>query len=134
MKVDHDLQLEKLRKEKDQDGSSHVVEIDKKEGQIQELNEEIDKLKVELELVQDELSTKVNVIFFFIHSFFLQYFLMGNNNMWYVIDKFFDIKAYLERTVYLILKTPVFHFSFFLFFIFFFLFYFILFYFFSILV
>ena len=70
MKVDHDLQLEKLRKEKDQDGSSHVVEIDKKEGQIQELNEEIDKLKVELELVQDELSTKVNVVFFSIHSFF----------------------------------------------------------------
>ena len=71
MKVDHDLQLEKLRKEKDQDGSSHVVEIDKKEGQIQELNEEIDKLKVELELVQDELSTKVNVVFFhsFIHFF-----------------------------------------------------------------
>ena len=113
MKVDHDLQLEKLRKEKDQDGSSHVVEIDKKEGQIQQLIEEIDKLKVELELVQDELSTKVNVIFFFIHSFFLQYFLMGNNNMWYVIDKFFDIKAYLERTVYLKLKTPVFHFFFF---------------------
>ena len=71
MKVDHDLQLEKLRKEKDQDGSSHTVEIDKKEGQIQELNEEIDKLKVELELVQDELSTKVNVVFFhsFIHFF-----------------------------------------------------------------
>ena len=70
MKVDHDLQLEKLRKEKDQDGSSHVVEIDKKEGQIQQLIEEIDKLKVELELVQDELSTKVNVVFFSIHSFF----------------------------------------------------------------
>ena len=43
MRVDHDLQLEKLRKEKDQDGSSHTVVIQQKENTIGALNEEIDR-------------------------------------------------------------------------------------------
>ena len=62
MKVDHDLQLEKLRKEKDQDGSTHYVELDKKENQINSLNEEIDKLKVELEMLQDDLNVKTEEV------------------------------------------------------------------------
>ena len=87
MRVDHDLQLEKLRKEKDQDGSSHTVVIQQKENTIGALNEEIDRfvlfyvlvhhficihkkyifpsncrLKVELEMSQDELAAKTEEV------------------------------------------------------------------------
>ena len=58
MKVDHDLQLEKMKKEKDHDGSTHIVEVDKKDATINKLTEEIDKLKVELEMTKEELETK----------------------------------------------------------------------------
>ena len=58
MKVDHDLQLEKMKKEKDHDGSAHVAEVDKKDTLITKLKEEIDKLTVDLEMVKDELTAK----------------------------------------------------------------------------
>ena len=60
MKVDHDLQLEKVKKEKDHDGSAHDAEVDKKDALISKLKEEIDKLKVDLEMVKDELSAKLD--------------------------------------------------------------------------
>ena len=62
MKVDHDLQLEKMKKEIDYDGSSHLAEVDKKDAAINKLNEENDKLKVELELIKDELSAKTEEV------------------------------------------------------------------------
>ena len=37
MKVDHDLQLEKFKKERDHDGSSHLAEVDKKDATINKL-------------------------------------------------------------------------------------------------
>merc|ERR1712241_153765 len=55
---DHDLQLEKVKKEKDHDGSTHIAEVDKKDAIINKLKEEIDKLKVDLEMVKDELTAK----------------------------------------------------------------------------
>ena len=62
MKVDHDLQLEKMKKEIDYDGSSHLAEVEKKDASINKLNEENDKLKVELEMIKDELSAKTEEV------------------------------------------------------------------------
>ena len=62
MKVDHDLQLEKMKKEIDYDGSNHLAEVEKKDASINKLNEENDKLKVELEMIKDELSAKTEEV------------------------------------------------------------------------
>ena len=64
MRVDHDLQLEKLRKEKDQDGSSHTVVIQQKENTIGALNEEIDRFVLFYVLVRHFIYIHKKNIFF----------------------------------------------------------------------
>ena len=54
MKANHDLQMEKMKIDKYHDTTTHTNLVDKKDATINKLTGEINKLKVELEMIKDE--------------------------------------------------------------------------------